>query len=252
MNSMKPLHLLVAVAAIAASAACNAEKGTGDATASSGPAKAVAPPKGGDWTKMVTTTPEGGFLMGNPNAPVKLVEYASMTCPHCAEFEEAGTKPLLEQYVKTGKVSFEFRNFVRDAADLSASLIARCGGTASFFPLTRALFAEQRSWFERIQSASPEAQQALANLPPAQQFSAIAKMAGFPQFAAQRGLPSSKSAACLANETEINRLVQMNSDATTQFPNFPGTPSFTINGKVLDKTANWQALEPQLKAAVGG
>ncbi len=249
---MKPAYLLVAAAAIVASAACNAEKGTGEAAASSGPAKAVAPPKGGDWSKMVTTTPAGGFLMGNPAAPVKLVEYGSMTCPHCAEFEEAGTKPLIEQYVKTGKVSFEFRNFVRDAADLAASLVARCGGTNSFFPLTRALYADQRGWFERIQSATPEQQQALQGIPPTQQFGAIAKLAGFPQWAAQRGLPSAKSAQCLANEAEINRLVQMNSDATTQYPSFPGTPSFTINGKLLEKTANWQTLEPQLKAAVGG
>ncbi|MEO5973204.1 MAG: thioredoxin domain-containing protein, partial [Sphingomicrobium sp.] len=202
--------------------------------------------------KVVTTTPAGGFLMGNPNAAVKLVEYGSMTCPHCAEFEETGTKPLLEQYVKTGKVSFEFRNYVRDVADLAASLVARCGGTASFFPLTRALYADQRNWSTRIQSSTPEQQQALSGLPPTQQFGAIAKLAGFPQWAAMRGLPSAKSAACLANEAEINRLVQMNSDATSQYPNFPGTPSFTINGELLDKTASWSALEPQLKAAVGG
>ena len=72
------------VAATFAVTACNAEK-TGNGTAvSNAPIKAVPPPKGGDWTTVVSATPEGGFVMGNPNAKVKLVEYGSMTCPHCA------------------------------------------------------------------------------------------------------------------------------------------------------------------------
>lgn len=249
---MKPFHVLVAAAAIVASAACNAEKGTdGGAAATSGPAKPVAAPKDGDWTKLVTVTDAGGFLMGNPAAPVKLVEYGSMTCPHCADFEEAGVKPLLANYVKGGNVSFEFRNFVRDPFDLTAALVARCGGTGSFFALTRALYADQDNWIGRIQSAPPAQTQAMQGMAPAQQFGAIAKIAGFPQFAAMRGLPSAKTSACLANEQEINRLVQMNSDVTSQFPQFPGTPSFTINGELVDKAASWPALEPKLKAALG-
>ena len=58
--------------------------------------------------------------MGNPNAKVKLVEFGSLTCPHCAEFEEEGGKALIENYVKTGQVSWEFRNFVRDPFDITA------------------------------------------------------------------------------------------------------------------------------------
>ncbi len=248
---MKPFYVLAAAGAIAASAACNAEKGTDGSAAASGPAQAVAPPKDGDWTKMVTKTAEGGFVMGNPNAAVKLIEFGSMTCPHCADFEEEAGKPLVDNYVKNGKVSFEYRNFVRDPYDLTASLVARCGGTASFFPLTRALFADQSNWVGLVQGITPEQNQALQAMAPAQQFGEIAKIAGFPQFAAMRGVPSAKTSACLADETEINRLVQMNSDVTSQYPNFSGTPGFVINGKLLDKTANWQTLEPQLKAALG-
>ena len=55
-------------------------------------------------------TPEGGFRMGNPAAPIKLVEYGSLACPHCRHFEETGYKPLLQTYVRTGRVSYEFRN----------------------------------------------------------------------------------------------------------------------------------------------
>ena len=72
--------------------------------------------------------------MGNPNAEVKLVEFGSMTCPHCAEFDEQGGKPLIDNYVKNGQVSFEFRNFVRDPFDMTASLIARCGGAKQLLP----------------------------------------------------------------------------------------------------------------------
>lgn len=249
---MKLHHLGVALAAILASAACNAEKGNDAAAATtSGSAKQVPPPKGGDWSTVVTQTAAGGYVMGNPNAGVKLIEYGSMTCPHCAEFDEKGLQPLIDNYVKSGRVSFEFRNFVRDPFDLTASLIARCGGTRQFFPLTRQLFAGQDQWIGKIQSAGAEQQQALAALPPKQQFAAIAKLAGLQQWAAQRGVPSAKSGACLANESEVNRLVQMNGDATQQYPGFRGTPSFVLNGKLLDDTATWETLEPKLRAAVG-
>ena len=64
-------------------------------------------------------------------------------------------------------------------------------------------------------------------------------------------LPSGKSTACLTNTAEVNQLVQMNGDTTTQYPEFTGTPSFTINGKMLKETATWDKLEPQLRDALG-
>ena len=90
-----------------------AANATAGATA---PITPVAAPNNGDWSDdRQRRPPEGGFLMGNPNAKVKLVEFGSMTCPHCADFEEqARRKPLIDNYVKKGQVCFEFRNFVRD------------------------------------------------------------------------------------------------------------------------------------------
>ena len=250
---MKRSHLLVAAIAILASGACNAEK-TSDAgtTATGAAAPAVKPPAGGDWSQVVAATPAGGFMMGNPNASVKLVEFGSMTCPHCREFDETGMQPLIDKYVKTGRVSFEFRNYVRDPYDLASALIARCNGPKGFFPLTRAMFKDQPNWIARLQTVPPEQQQALGALPPSQQFVQIAKLAGFQQWAAQRGLPSAKSTACLSNEAEVNRLVQMTSDVNSQFPQFPGTPSFTLNGELLDKAGTWPLLEPKLREALGG
>ena len=99
---MKSAYVMLAAAAMLASAACNAEKGS-DATANSAtPIKPVAAPKGGDWTKMVAATPEGGVLMGNPNADVKIIEFGSLTCPHCAEFAEKGSPILVQQLCEIG------------------------------------------------------------------------------------------------------------------------------------------------------
>jgi protein-disulfide isomerase len=245
---MKISVLFLASAALLATA-CNAEK---SATNTSGPEVTAAPvpaPNNGDWSTIVTKTPEGGFLMGNPNAKVKLVEFGSMTCPHCAEFEEQGGKALVDNYVKKGLVSWEFRNFVRDPFDMTATLLARCGGEANFFGMTRTLFHDQKNWIGKVQSADQAQLQALQAMPPAQQFSTIADLAGLKTFAAQRGVPRAKAEQCLANEQEANQLVQMNSDAVSTY-SIPGTPSFLINGALAEQASSWTALEPKIKEAL--
>ena len=247
---MKRTHLLAAAAMLFASAACNGDKGT-DSSGSGTKVEAVAPPQGGDWSQVVSQTPAGGFQMGNPEAAVKLVEYGSLTCPHCREFDETGVQPLIDKYVKSGRVAFEFRNYVRDPFDLAAALITRCNGTKGFFPLTRAMYKDQTNWIGRLQTISPEQQEALTALGPERKFVEIAKAAGFQQWAAMRGLPSAKSATCLADQAEVNRLVQMTSDATSDIPNFPGTPTFTINGELVENAAVWNLLEPKLRDALG-
>ncbi|GAA4713510.1 thioredoxin domain-containing protein [Sphingomonas lutea] len=248
---MKRIKYLVAAAAILTSAACNADKGTNGATATQSELPTVQAPANGDWSQSVIKTPEGGFLMGNPQAKVRLIEFGSMTCPHCAEFDETGVQPLIDKYVKTGQVSWEFRNYVRDGFDLAASLVARCNGAKGFFPMTRALYADQSNWLNRIQGTPQPQLEALQGLPPNRQFLELAKVAGFQQFAAMRGVPEAKSAQCLSDENAVNQLVQMTSDVTGAYPGFSGTPSFVINGELLERTATWQDLEPKLKTALG-
>ncbi|MDQ3078123.1 MAG: DsbA family protein [Pseudomonadota bacterium] len=247
---MKPLPLLIAAAAIFATAACDADQGNVTANAADIPVTAtpVAAPNNGDWSTIVSQTPEGGFVMGNPDAQVKLVEYGSMTCPHCADFDETGLRPLIENYVKKGLVSFEFRNFVRDPYDITAALVARCGGPSSFFGLTRAMYADQANWIAKVQAADPAAMQALQSQPPQAQFKAIADLADFPAFAAMRGVPRAKTEACLADPAGASRLVEMNSDAAAF--KIPGTPSFLINGELVESTSDWKTLEPAIKSAL--
>ena len=234
-------------------AGCGDQGGeTGNGSAASGPAAAAIPaPNGGDWTQTVSPSAEGGFVMGNPNAPVRLVEYASMTCSHCAEFSETGAQPLIDKYVKTGQVSFEIRNFVRDPADLAAALLARCGGPGPFFKLTDQMFAAQEEWIGKLQGMSQAEQQQLSALQPQQVVGAMAERAGLVQFVRVRGVPAERAQQCLSNEAEINRLVQIQQKAVQDNPSFPGTPAFLINGKLAENAGTWEALEPKIREALG-
>ena len=183
-------------------------------------AKPAAKPVARDWTHVVAATPAGGYVLGNPKAKVKLVEYGSLTCPHCRHFDEEGVPTLLAKYVKPGQVSWEFRNYVRDAADLTAALIARCNGAGSFFPLMRALYKDQPEWFGKAAGTPKEDLQRLADLPPQQQFTGMAKVAGLDVWAKAHGIAPAKASQCLANLKSVDQLVQMTSDAAEQHPDF--------------------------------
>src|SRR5687768_7876747 len=100
---------------------------------SNAPLKQIPAPNNGDWSQTVTQTQEGGYLMGNPDAPVKLIEYASLTCPHCKSFAEEATASLRDTYVRSGQVSWEFRNFLLGAPDVALSMLSRCQPPAAFF-----------------------------------------------------------------------------------------------------------------------
>jgi protein-disulfide isomerase len=136
---------------------------------------------------------------------------------------------------------------------MAASVVARCGGPASFFGLTRQLYVDQPQWIAKIQAADPAQMQAIAALAPAQQLAEVAKIAGFPQWAAMRGLPSAKLNACLADAEAPTKLVQMQTDAIATYQ-IPGTPSFLINGKLVEVkpgSSPWTQVEAALKAALG-
>ena len=226
-------------------AACG-EK-SGDTPKAAGPVVAVKAPAGTEWTTTVVETPDGGMQMGNPNAPIKLVEYGSMSCSHCAAFSAESSEALKAKYVSTGKVSYELRNYVRDPMDLTATLLARCGGPGPFFPLAEQLFADQANWFEKLKTVAPAEQQAMAALSPAGQMAKYATLLGLDNFVRQRGISAEKANACLASQSESDKLVKMRDRANNEF-NLQGTPTFLINGQVIPDTGTWEALETKLKA----
>jgi protein-disulfide isomerase len=208
----------------------------------------VPPPQHqADWTQTVVATPEGGFRMGNPDAPIKLVEFVSMSCPHCATFDAEAHDRLTSEYVKPGRVSLEIRNYVRDPFDVAAALVARCGGPERFFPITRRLLAEQEQWTGKLQARPQADMEALGQQPYNQQFRTVAQWAGLQQSAVAEGLPAAQSDACLVDDKAIERLVSMNEAATRVYP-IRGVPSFIINGSLIEG-ADWAAVEAGLKAA---
>jgi protein-disulfide isomerase len=209
------------------------------ASASSG---SKAEPKR-DWTRTVSATPDGGFRMGNPKARIELVEYGSLTCPHCRHFAATAMKPLLARYVRTGKATYEYRSLVLNGIDLSATIVARCGGPAHFFPMADALYATQPAWIGKITDAESEK---LNALPQSEMMLAVARVAGLIPVAAAHGIPRAKAEACLASEasaSELERMAQAASDRGVQ-----GTPTFFVNGNKVD-AYDWATLEPFLKEA---
>lgn len=202
-----------------------------------------------DWTKTVATTPAGGYRIGNPEAAIKLVEYGSLTCGACANFAAQGMPPLIDRYVKSGKVSFEFRNFVRDPADMAAALLSRCAAPAAYFALTDRYFKSQQRWIGRIQAAMPTQQAALEKLPPPQRVGRFAMMGGLDAVAAQDGVTPAKAKACLADPKGHAALVELRKTAIEQHQ-VDGTPTFLVNGAKAEHVHDWAALE-QLLAPPG-
>jgi protein-disulfide isomerase len=86
------------------------------------------------------------LVLGNADAPVTLVEYASYTCPHCATFHETVFKELKKEYIDTGKVKFVFREVYFDRYGLWAAMVARCGGETRYFGISSMLFEQQKEW----------------------------------------------------------------------------------------------------------
>jgi protein-disulfide isomerase len=246
---MKAAYLAIAAALIVAG--CG-DGGNGSAAGAGGAApKAVPAPNGGDWSQTVTETPEGGFRMGNPNAPVKLIEFASISCGTCAAFSQQGTQPLVDKYVKTGNVSWEYRPFMIFPTDPGVFMLLRCRGAGPFFQLTEQLYTEQRNWLGAVQQL-PQAEIArLQSLPPAQQSGALVQATGLDRFFRQRGMPEAQISQCLANGQDLQRLVEITSKAQSEYQ-ISGTPTFVINNEVVPNTVSWQQLEPAIQSALGG
>ncbi len=202
-----------------------------------------------DWSHTVVATPQGGFRMGNPAAKVKLIEYGSLACPHCRHFEETGYKPLLQNYVRRGRVSYEFRNLLLNGPDISISLLAHCAGPAMFFPMSEVVYATQPDWQKKIADMSEADQAALDKMTDQQRVERFAEMGGMNQIAARFGVTPARARQCLADPKGLQRLLDWTKAANDG--GIDHTPTFLINGKESD-AATWDQLEPELKKALGG
>ena len=196
-----------------------------------------------DWLQTTRHTREGGFLIGNPDAATKLVEYLSPSCPECAEFTHQAGEQLFQQYVRTGHVSVEYRLFYRNGVDIAAGLLLNCLPSERYFDMMHNLLGSQPQWLGRIREVTPQQRQALSGLPPLEVARRMIPMLGLDQIARRNGLDAAAQQACLTQERldAMERVQQAAAQAGVQ-----GTPSFIING-TLSQVHNWAGLEPLVR-----
>lgn len=187
--------------------------------------------------------------MGNPAAKVKLVEYGSLACPHCRHFEETGYKPLVQNYVRTGRISYEFRNLLLNSPDIAVSLLAHCAGPGKFFPMAEVVYATQPQWFEKVGGMTDAQKAEIDKLSDSERIVRLGEIAGFPQIAARFGITPQQAHQCLSDPKGVERLI--NGTKAAEDSGITHTPTFLINGKESE-AATWEQLEPELKNALGG
>jgi protein-disulfide isomerase len=170
------------------------------------------------------------MVMGSEKAPVTIVEYASMTCPHCAHFEENTFPELKKKYIDTGKVRYILREFPLDPLAAAAFMLARCAGekdTGRYYAMVDTLFRQQQQWVVAK---------------PLDPLLAIAKQAGFTKESFD---------ACLANQKLLDDIQKVRQEAIDQFK-VQSTPTFFINGTMhagaLSMDEISKLIDPYLKA----
>jgi len=144
---------------------------------------------------------------GEEDAPVTIVEYASMTCGHCANFHKNTYPELKEKYIDTGKVRLIMREFPFDPRAAAAFMLARCAPNGAYFPMVDVLFKQQATWARAENARAP-----LEN---------IAKLAGFTQESFEK---------CLTDQQLLNDVNKVRERGQTEFE-VNATPTFFINGE---------------------
>jgi protein-disulfide isomerase len=152
--------------------------------------------------------PAGDVVLGSDKAPVTIIEYASMTCPHCAHFSDTTFPELQKRYIDTGKVRYTLREFPLDALAAAGFMLARCAGKDKYMAVVETLFAKQADWV--VQQPVPALKE-------------IAKQFGFTEDTFNQ---------CLANQKVLDD-IQTVRDRAAEKLGVNSTPTFFVNGKKL-------------------
>lgn len=226
-------------------AACDSAEEGGDVL-NGDPIAAIAAPDGTEWTEKVTITDSDGYVLGNPEAPIKVIEYASLTCGACANFAMTGVEPLKEKYVNSGVVSYELRNQIHNGIDLVLARLVRCSAPESYHPLSEQVWANLGEIMQGAQT-NQQGLEAAMNLPEDQRYAGVAEAAGFLDFFAARGISSDQARTCLADTNAVQAIATRSAEQSEEL-DVTGTPTFFINGRNVG-TQNWASLEPMLQKA---
>ena len=167
--------------------------------------------------------------LGDPKAPVRVIEYAAPMCPHCAHMNEEGFPVLKRDYIDKGKVFYIFRVFPIGPPDIPAEGIARCLPKENYFAFIDLLFRNQEKW-------DPE-------------YPGVDAHAGLLAMGRIAGLTQEKIEQCMADPATQQRVQASQQDANTRF-GVTGTPTFVINGEVLPGGAPWTMVKDKLDAAI--
>ena len=177
--------------------------------------------------ELAVAGPLGDKILGNSLAPVTCIEYASLTCGHCATFHADGFKVLKTKYIDTGKVRYIFRDFPLDPLASAGFMLAHCAGDGKYFPMVDLLFAQQRNWTQTDK--------------PVDALLSLARQAGFSQESFE---------ACLKNQSIYDGVNDVRKRGTEKFK-VDSTPTFFFNGRKFTGALSPQQLddiiEPLLK-----
>ncbi len=168
-------------------------------------------------------------MLGEENAPVTIVEYASFTCPHCRDFEETVWPKVQEKYVDTGKAKLVYREVYFDGAGLLAASLARCLPEEQYFPMAFTLYDQYDSWLK-------------------EQTDMEGVVSELTQLGVLAGLSKDKIAACL-DDRQAQEAMIANSQKNMEEDNVRGTPTLIINGELV-KDWGWENLEPLIDKKV--
>jgi protein-disulfide isomerase len=177
------------------------------------------------------------MVHGKANAPVTIIEYASMTCPHCAAFNKDVIPQLTKDYIDTGKVKLIFREFPLDGAARMASAVARCFSGDQYFSFIDLLFANQLNWIKDFNGDMMITREDIVE--------------GLAQMARQAGMPREKVEACAADENNL-KVVDANWQEGQTLYNVGSTPTFIINGTPHVGEISYDALKQVIDPLAGG
>jgi len=217
-----------------------------DAALDGEPIAAIAAPDGQSWGDVVTVTDFGGYQVGNPDAPLKLVEYASHTCGACANFSMSSAEDLKGSYIDSGVVSFELRNLVRDPIDLAIATLVRCGQPENMQPLADQAWASFNDVMNNAQQGIAQVPN-LGDLSVSDRFVAIGEAGGLIDFFSSRGLSADQARSCLADAEAVEAIANASSQQAEEL-GVQATPTFFLNNQRLEGN-QWPQIEPVLQRA---
>lgn len=195
----------------------------------------------GSWHAEVEKT-ERGYMIGNPKAEASLIEWISYTCPACANFAREGEGALDLALLAPGHMNVEVRPVIRNAIDLTVSMLVQCGGEEDFKERHRMFMMGQRTWLPKVQSA-PQTQKASWSSGSKSARLSMASALGFDDMLANRGVSRMDISTCLSDDAAAQKLVENSGADRTQFA-VTSTPSFSLDGERLPDVYSWATLYP--------